>query len=73
MQIDRKFVLARAGNILYCIDQHAADERVNLERMEVGWSLPLASRLTCVTNATVMRSLRRSARTDLRVTSEAVC
>ncbi|GMF20369.1 unnamed protein product [Phytophthora fragariaefolia] len=37
-QVDRKFVLVEAdtsrGKLLLCIDQHAADERVRLEKME---------------------------------------
>ncbi|TYZ68267.1 hypothetical protein PybrP1_003627 [[Pythium] brassicae (nom. inval.)] len=39
-QVDRKFILARvvdesAGSLLLCIDQHAADERVKLEQLEL--------------------------------------
>jgi DNA mismatch repair protein MLH3 len=33
-QADLKFVLARAGDMLIAVDQHAADERVQLERLE---------------------------------------
>mmetsp|Transcript_23794 Transcript_23794/g.43521 ORF Transcript_23794/g.43521 Transcript_23794/m.43521 type:complete len:360 (+) Transcript_23794:1605-2684(+) len=33
-QADHKFVLARAGAMLIAVDQHAADERVQLERLE---------------------------------------
>ncbi|CAI5733126.1 unnamed protein product [Hyaloperonospora brassicae] len=37
-QVDRKFILVRAdtsqGTLLLCIDQHAADERVRLEKLE---------------------------------------
>jgi DNA mismatch repair protein MutL len=33
-QVDRKFILARAGPILLCVDQHAADERIKLEALE---------------------------------------
>ncbi|KAL3667427.1 hypothetical protein V7S43_007653 [Phytophthora oleae] len=37
-QVDRKFILVRAatprGNVVLCIDQHAADERVRLEKLE---------------------------------------
>lgn len=37
-QVDRKFILVRAptsrGNVVLCIDQHAADERVRLENLE---------------------------------------
>lgn len=39
-QVDRKFILARVlddtcGSLLLCIDQHAADERVKLEQLEL--------------------------------------
>lgn len=42
-QVDRKFILVRVttdesslgGSLLLCIDQHAADERVRLERLEL--------------------------------------
>ncbi|KAL4138638.1 hypothetical protein PRIC2_002143 [Phytophthora ramorum] len=38
-QVDRKFILVRAdtprGKLLLCIDQHAADERVRLEKLEL--------------------------------------
>ncbi|KAF1329127.1 DNA mismatch repair protein mlh3, partial [Globisporangium splendens] len=39
-QVDRKFILVQAhddthGNLLFCIDQHAADERVKLEQLEL--------------------------------------
>lgn len=41
-QVDRKFILVRvsddsssSGNLLLCIDQHAADERVRLEQLEL--------------------------------------
>ena len=30
---DRKFILCHLGGVLYAIDQHAARERVNLERI----------------------------------------
>lgn len=37
-QVDRKFILVQAdtprGKLLLCIDQHAADERVRLEKLE---------------------------------------
>jgi len=33
-QAGAKFIIARAGNDLLCIDQHAADERIRLERFE---------------------------------------
>ncbi|CAH0480244.1 unnamed protein product [Peronospora belbahrii] len=38
-QVDRKFILVQAdtsrGKLLLCIDQHAADERILLEKLEV--------------------------------------
>lgn len=33
-QLDRKFILCRAGDSLLCIDQHAAHERVRVEQLE---------------------------------------
>jgi len=33
-QVSHKFILARTGRTLLCIDQHAADERVQLELLE---------------------------------------
>ncbi|CAM9664071.1 unnamed protein product, partial [Phaeothamnion confervicola] len=33
-QADNKFVLLRAGGVVLCLDQHAADERVRLEALE---------------------------------------
>ena len=33
-QVAKKFILARAGSILLCVDQHAADERVRLEALQ---------------------------------------
>lgn len=32
-QVDRKFIIASSGRMLFAIDQHAADERVQLERL----------------------------------------
>ncbi|OLL26359.1 DNA mismatch repair protein MLH3 [Neolecta irregularis DAH-3] len=32
-QIDKKFILARTRNVLILIDQHAADERIRVERL----------------------------------------
>ena len=32
-QMERKFIVASASRVLYVIDQHAADERVQLERL----------------------------------------
>jgi hypothetical protein len=33
-QVDRKYILAKAGRCLLCFDQHAVDERVRVERLE---------------------------------------
>ena len=34
-QVDRKFIFCTAGNqTLYCLDQHAVDERIKLEALE---------------------------------------
>eukprot|EP00727_Mastigamoeba_balamuthi_P000612 m51a1_g10548 putative dna mismatch repair protein (559) ;mRNA; f:30890-33562 len=33
-QVDKKFIIARAGGVLYAFDQHAAHERVKLEELE---------------------------------------
>lgn len=34
-QLDRKFILVKGEGLLLCVDQHAADERVRVEQMEV--------------------------------------
>jgi DNA mismatch repair protein MLH3 len=34
MQVDRKFIPLVCGNVLAVMDQHAADERVQLERLQ---------------------------------------
>ena len=33
-QLDRKFIIAQADGLLFIVDQHAADERVRLERLQ---------------------------------------
>jgi len=33
-QVDKKFIIAKFRNILYAIDQHAADERINYENLQ---------------------------------------
>ena len=33
-QLDRKFTVAQADGLLFIVDQHAADERVRLERLQ---------------------------------------
>ena len=32
-QVDAKFIAVRAGDVLAIVDQHAADERIRLERL----------------------------------------
>ena len=32
-QVDRKFLLLQCGNVIAAVDQHAAHERVRLERL----------------------------------------
>jgi MutL C terminal dimerisation domain len=34
VQVSSKVIVAKAGNIILAIDQHAADERVQLERLQ---------------------------------------
>ncbi|ELR20444.1 MutL dimerization domain containing protein [Acanthamoeba castellanii str. Neff] len=33
-QVDTKFILAKEGDMLYILDQHAVDERIGLEKLE---------------------------------------
>ena len=33
-QLDKKFIIAQAAGLLFIVDQHAADERVRLERLQ---------------------------------------
>jgi hypothetical protein len=40
-QVDRKFIVGIAGGVVYVVDQHAADERIQLERLQaevLDWS-----------------------------------
>ena len=42
-QVDKKYIVAKAGGCIVCFDQHAVDERVRLERLERRIKLPLDS------------------------------